>query len=152
MKWNETTASQCRYGDIAARIWGDAEILWEDSDAGYQGHATIVARMPDGRYCFYEWWYGSCACCDDWEARDLSDDEIEQEMRETAVWFDNEKEFSKFLDMIASGRYDYYRASRRPDMEVLQMIDLLCGGTVDRLNRMVKDIKERRQNNANRIP
>lgn len=36
MKWEETIASQCRYGDIATRIWKDWNILWEDSTCDYQ--------------------------------------------------------------------------------------------------------------------
>lgn len=41
MKWNETTANECRYGEVAERIWGTSEILWEQSYADYQGEAAI---------------------------------------------------------------------------------------------------------------
>lgn len=54
MKWNKTRASQCRYGRVAKKIWGDWEIVWEDSEANYQGHATILAKKKN-RYSFYEW-------------------------------------------------------------------------------------------------
>ena len=32
MKYSETIASKCRYGDVAERIFGEAEILWEHSE------------------------------------------------------------------------------------------------------------------------
>src|ERR1700739_419908 len=60
--WSETIASQCRYGDVAESIWGDWDIIWEDSEADYQGHASILARK-NNRYSFYEWYYGSCSGC-----------------------------------------------------------------------------------------
>jgi hypothetical protein len=41
--------------------------------------------MPDGTFAHYEWNYGSCSYCDDWECRDLSEDQIEQEMRRDTV-------------------------------------------------------------------
>lgn len=83
MKWNETEASKCRYGWIAGNIFGEAEILWESSYADYQGNADIFALMPDGTFVHYEWTYGSCSGCDEWEDRGLTDEEIEKEMRDT---------------------------------------------------------------------
>ena len=38
MKFDETTASQCRYGNVLERVFGDWDIVWEDSEADYQGH------------------------------------------------------------------------------------------------------------------
>jgi hypothetical protein len=89
MEWHETIASKCRYGDIAKKIWEDWNILWEDSEDDYQGHATILAE-GGGKYSFYEWWYGSCSGCDTWEAANMSDEDVEKEMRDTAIWFDSE--------------------------------------------------------------
>jgi len=99
MKWAETTANKCRYGDVAATIWGDWDILWEDSESDYQGHATILAAK-DGRYCFYEWWYGSCSGCDGWESDGLTDEQIVAEMRDTALWLDDEAMLRNWLDML----------------------------------------------------
>jgi hypothetical protein len=98
MKWYETTASNCRYGDVAECVFGDAEIIWEHSEDSFQGSANILAYFPDtGKFAHYEWTYGSCCVCDEWEARRLSDDEIEQEMRDSAVWFDDVETLKRYL-------------------------------------------------------
>ena len=49
MRWEDTVACRCRYGNQAGEIFKDAEIIWEDSMDDYQGYATILAQMPDGR-------------------------------------------------------------------------------------------------------
>ena len=60
MKWDLTVASHCRYGEEAQDLWGDWDIVWEDSEDNYQGHAKILATK-DGRWAYYEWNYGSCS-------------------------------------------------------------------------------------------
>jgi len=79
MKWCKTIANSCRYGDVASEIWGDWDIIWEDSENDYQGHASFIAEK-NGKYCFYEWSYGSCSGCDTWEAAGLTDKQVEQEV------------------------------------------------------------------------
>lgn len=82
MRWQETVASRCRYGDVAERIFGESEIIWEDSEDDYQGRANILAYMPDKTFIHYMWTYGSCSGCDKWEAAfDSNKDKVEQEMR-----------------------------------------------------------------------
>jgi hypothetical protein len=130
--WNETIASGCRYGKIAGRIWGDWEIIWEDSEADYQGHASILARK-DGKYSFYEWWYGSCSGCDGWEAQNASDADIEKEMRETAIWFDNLDELRKWAEML-EGKTPISNASMERGGGLAFGIDFLSSGLIDRLN------------------
>lgn len=133
MKWNETTAKDCRYGEIAENIFGDAKILWEDSEADYQGHATIIAEMTDGTFAFYEWWYGSCSGCDDWESRGLNDDQIEAEMREHMVTFDDLPTLRRFLCGDPEDKFD---VSRKYDTGgLVGMIDILSGGTLNRFER-----------------
>lgn len=102
MKWDETEASLCKYANIAERIWGKSDIVWEHSDATpVDGYATILALMPDNKWCFYKWDYGSCLACDEWESRGLTDQEIEKEMLANSIfmteesmtnWFDIENE------------------------------------------------------------
>ena len=99
MKWSETTASKCRYGDVAERIWGDWNILWENSEDDYQGYAQILAEK-DGIYCFYEWSYGSCSGYDTWESEDLNAEQIITEMRETALWLSNKEKLKAWLGML----------------------------------------------------
>ena len=81
MKYQDTIAATCRYGDCLGEILKDADIVWEDSLADYQGSVDILASMPDGTFVHYEYSYGSCSGCDDWEARSLSDSQIVEEMR-----------------------------------------------------------------------
>ena len=131
MKWNETTAASCRYGDIAEMVWGDWNIIWEDSEADYQGHASIVAEK-DGKFSFYEWWYGSCPGCDGWEADGSSDEEIEQEMRETAIWLDSKEEMLKWLDMLEGNALSNYSMERGGALA--DGIDILSGSLLKRIN------------------
>ena len=129
MKWDETIASRCRYGHIAERIWGDANVVWEDSELGYAGHATILAHTPDGQWWFYEWFYGSCSGCDTWENAELSDDEIETEMRDQSAVFDDGDDMLLFL----SNREPVITESREFDTGgLIGMLDILCGDTCER--------------------
>src|SRR5689334_16344805 len=108
MKFLNSVAVSCRYGDIAARIWEGWELVWEHSEADYQGFASFVAKHEDGRYVFYEWTYGSCSGCDGWEAAELTEEQIEDEMRQEAMWFRNSLEFMIWLEMLdeTKSRFD----------------------------------------------
>jgi hypothetical protein len=134
MKYSETIASQCRYGDIAANIWGDWDILWESSEDDYQGYASILAKK-DNKYCFYEWHYGSCSGCDTWEAEGFGDEDVEKEMRETAMWFDSKDELKIWLDMLVGNPI-----SNHSDGGIAGMIDILSGGIRDRVNAIRKEL------------
>jgi len=99
-----SVAATCRYGDIATSIWHSWTLLWEDSEADYQGHARfLVARKSDftaTRYCYYSWTYGSCSGCDDWEARELDFWQIANEMEEDALWFDSKEDVLRWVVML----------------------------------------------------
>lgn len=139
MKWNETIASQCRYGEVAQNIWGDADIIWEDSEADYQGHATILAKTPDGKFWLYEWFYGSCSGCDSWEAAEMTDEQIEAEMRDQSAVFDDAEEMLLFL----SNRQPVVTESREYDTGGLAgMLDVLCGDTCERHQSAYDAMKE----------
>ena len=97
MKFNETVASKCRYGDNAENIWGDWNVLWEDSEDDWQGHAAFLAEK-DGKYVYYYWSYGSCSGCDNWESEGLNTEQIEKEMLKEATFFDNIKQYKKFAE------------------------------------------------------
>lgn len=103
MQWDQTTASECRYGDVAGRIFGDAEVIWEHSENDYQGFANVLVRMPDGRFGHYEWTYGSCSGCDEWEDLPGGDDEVERIMREAVAWFDDEATLRRYLHLEDEG-------------------------------------------------
>jgi hypothetical protein len=103
MKFEDTIAYTCRYGEIANEVWGDWDILWEDSEADYQGHAKIFATK-DGKYSYYEWWYGSCSGCDTWEAADLGDEAIEAEMKDTALWFKDRAQLKIWINSLLKSK------------------------------------------------
>ena len=139
MKFQDTVAYECRYGDIAERIWGDWNVLWEDSDDDYQGHASILAEK-DGKYCWYEWWYGSCPGSDTWEAANLTEDEIETEMRNTALWLDSKEELTTWLDMCQKEQIPTPGGT----LGYTYALDLFAGRDLHRFNKMRVAIMERR--------
>ena len=138
MKWNETIASTCRYGEIAGIIWGGWEIIWEDSESDYQGHASILAKKGN-RYSFYEWWYSSCSGCDGWEADGKDDAAIEKEMRDTAIWFSSKKELKRWLEMLDS-KDPRSNTNMSRGGALAFGIDALSGGLLDRINAIRKEL------------
>lgn len=104
MKWDETTASACRYGDVAGTVFGDADIIWENSEADWQGYANILGVFDDSKVVYYEWTYGSCSICDEWEARNLTETEIAQEMTTDAEWFNSIEEALKYFSCPDTAR------------------------------------------------
>lgn len=137
MRWDETTASQCRYGEVAERIFRDAEIVWEHSEADYQGSANILARMPDGAFVHYEWTYGSCSGCDEWEARDLDDDAIEAEMRGAMAVLADEATCARYLRL--EGEFDHASfptANSPQNGSIPGMLRYLGGGAGDEFRAM----------------
>ncbi len=137
MKWLETTADKCRYGEIARVIFGDWEILWEDSEANYQGHASILAKK-DNQYAFYEWWYGSCSGCDGWEADDATDAQIEKEMRDTTIWFESKQELKNWLDRLDGNPRSNTNMDRGGALAF--GLDFLSGGLLGRINAIRKEL------------
>lgn len=103
MNWDQTIASKCRYGRTAGRLFENAEVIWEHSEADWQGFANVFAKLPDGRFCHYEWTYGSCSGCDEWESRGLSGNDVEKEMRRSAAYFDNADQVRSYLKL--EGKY-----------------------------------------------
>ena len=135
--YSKTVASTCRYGEVAERLWGEWEILWEDSDADYQGHASILAKKGN-KYAFYEWWYGSCSGCDGWEADGKDGDAIEKEMRDTALWFDSKKQLKTWLDMLNGDPRS--NASMERGGALAYGLDALGCGLRDRINAIRKEL------------
>ena len=94
----DSTAAECRYGSAALDAFGpDSEVIWEASEADYQGSANILVRTTGGRFAHFEWTYGSCSGCDEWESRGLDYAEVATIMRDTAAWFDDEATLTRYL-------------------------------------------------------
>ena len=101
MKFENTVARECRYGDILGCLIGCAEVIWEKSVSGYQGDVSILWKV-DGEFYFYGYSYGSCSSCDEWEHRKLTDTEILSEMGRGVICLDNIEQavayFKRFED------------------------------------------------------
>lgn len=106
MKFKDTIAASCRYGDVAEKVWEDWDVLCELSEADYQGFASFIATK-EKRYVFYEWHYGSCSGCDEWEDRGLSDEQIAAEMRRDAIEFTDAEKLVKWLKSLPPDRIPY---------------------------------------------
>lgn len=85
---------QARYADNLENVinfLNGEKVLRIEFESDYQGFVDIDVLLKDGRIFSYKYDYGSCSGCDDWEARELDDNEIENEMKEAATFFDNIK-------------------------------------------------------------
>lgn len=90
----------CRYGDCALALLEGHEILAFAGEAEYQGSAAVIARLEKGNaelYVLLQWDWGSCSGCDDWEQRDLSNEEIVEEMRNSLALFESREQLDAFL-------------------------------------------------------
>ena len=70
---------QCRYADdldiLIESLGGYKRVLRLDYEADYSGHVDVDLELNDGRIFSYQYWYGSCSGCDDWEA-DFDSDSV----------------------------------------------------------------------------
>jgi len=72
-------------------------ILRFEFEADYQGFVDIDVLLLDGRVFSYKYSYGSCSGCDEWESRDLSDDDIMDEMHKDASFYISIQSYLKYL-------------------------------------------------------
>jgi hypothetical protein len=136
-------ASTCRYGSIAEEIWGDWNLLWEDSEADYQGHASFLVKKGN-KYVFYEWHYGSCSGCDGWEAADATNEEIAAEMQERAAVFNSKKELKGWLEMLEGRNPEVKDPRSQASMDegggLAFAIDWMSGGLRSRINAIRAEV------------
>lgn len=99
MRWDETIASRCRYGDIIGKVFDGCDVIWEHSEDDYQGTANVLLQMPDGRYGHYCWTYGSCSGCDEWEANRFTDKQIQEEVKKTTAWLKDKETLLRYLHL-----------------------------------------------------
>lgn len=96
----DSVAVNCRYGDLLVKAFGpDSELIWECSEENWQGEVNILIRLADeeDKFVFYSYYYGSCAGCDEWESRQLSDEKIIFEMIGESINFNSRDELEKYL-------------------------------------------------------
>lgn len=96
----------CRYGEVLEGLIGEySEILLYFGCADYQGDVA-VGWEDENKYYFYEYSYGSCSGCDEWESRSLSSLEIAKEMMEGTVKFENKKQAFEFFNNYKRYEHD----------------------------------------------
>lgn len=80
-----------RYSDILRELLGDLggiAVLRESFEDEYQGFVDVDILLEYDIIFSYNYSYGSCSTCDEWEKRDLSDSEIKDIMKSEATFFD----------------------------------------------------------------
>jgi hypothetical protein len=98
--WENTIASQCRWSEYGKELIGDWAILWEDSEADYQGHARVLA-YKQGKIRYLEWYYGSCSGCDMYE--EMKEEDIRKAFEtDNMIEFKNIDAFCEWLKMLKS--------------------------------------------------
>lgn len=134
MNLTDSIAAQCRYGDDAIAVFGaDAEVIFEASEADYQGSANILVRMADGRFAHFEWTYGSCSGCDEWESSEV---DVEQVMRDTAVYFDDAATLTRYLTGDVDPDQRYPRDQSPMAGSIPGMLRYLTGGIASEFEQM----------------
>lgn len=100
MKINLTELTDnARYSDNLDELLHDLKvkkILDLKYESDYQGFVDVSALLKDGRVFSYLYYYGSCSGCDEWEAENLTDDEIKAEMKRGATYFKSVDTYNKF--------------------------------------------------------
>lgn len=137
-KFSDGDSVRCRYGSIAEGVWGDWDLIWEDAEVDYQGHASFLVKKGN-KYVFYEWHYGSCSGCDGWEAADATNEEIAQEMQERAAVFNSKKELKGWLNML-EGKDPRSNASMDEGGGLAFAVDIFSGGPRNRINAIRKEL------------
>lgn len=103
--FEHTVAYQARYGDIIAESFPNCDVIWEESEADYQGSCSVILEMENKTFAHVEWSYGSCSGCDDWENRNLNDDQIRAEVLQShTAYFDNLKTLQNYVLDLKSYR------------------------------------------------
>lgn len=96
-KFEESESAQCRWSEYAAELIGGWDVVWEDAEVDYQGHANILAC--DGKkFMLIEWSYGSCSGCDGWE--DLSDADVREDFGKCAMEFSSVEILLNYIESL----------------------------------------------------
>lgn len=133
MRLAESVAAEARWGDVAVEVFGsDAEVIWEASTADYQGSCNVLLRLTDGRFAHYEWTYGSCSGCDEWEGMEA---DVPRIMRDTAVYFDDVATLARYLRLEDKDQR-YPTANSPTNGSIPGMVRLLFGGIGDEFREM----------------
>jgi hypothetical protein len=100
VSFGESKAAECRWSQYAEELFSDWEIIWDESEANYQGTVRFLARK-DGKFAYLNYSYGSCSGCDSWE--DMPEDKVRADMKNLAEYFESAAELKKFADQVNYG-------------------------------------------------
>lgn len=93
-----------RYTDnlksVIEKLGGGVEFLRKEYEADYQGSVDVDILLNDGRVFSYYYGYGSCSGCDEWEARELSDEEIEAVILQECTIFDTRESYEQWRENV----------------------------------------------------
>lgn len=96
-----------RYGEILIELLTELnaiEVLNLKYENDYQGFVDISALLSDGRVFSFLYYYGSCNGCDDWESRELNNEQVKDEMKQHATFFDNIEQYKHWQTMCAASK------------------------------------------------
>ena len=79
---------------------GAKKLLRKVYESDYQGYVDVDVLLEDGRVYSYYYSYGSCAGCDEWDNRDLNNEQIEEIMINEATIFDNMEQYEAYRAKI----------------------------------------------------
>jgi len=103
MTINEKLAiiSRCLYAECAFPLLAGHEVLACEGEEDWQGSARILAKRTTAEgfyeYLFLTWDWGSCEVCDDWQGRNLTAEQITEEMRRSLALFETKEQTIAFL-------------------------------------------------------
>lgn len=85
---------------VIKKLGGGVEFLRKEYESGYQGEVDVDILLSDGRVFSYFYRYGSCYGCDEWEARELFDEEIEAVMLQECTIFDTRESYEQWRENV----------------------------------------------------
>jgi hypothetical protein len=92
---------ECRYGGEVHELFKDWTVLLDQSVSDYQGNVTVLFRERDhwaSKFCYVDFYYGSCSGCDEWEDRQLTSEQIKEEITKNSLWFSNRGEIMRYIE------------------------------------------------------
>jgi len=88
-----------RYSEILEEVITElsaVKVLREDFEDFYQGFVDVDVLLKDGKVFSYNYSYGSCSVCDEWESRELTDEEIKIIMKTESTIFDDIEQYNEW--------------------------------------------------------
>ncbi len=101
MKFSDSVSAKCRWSEYTEELFGDWDIIWEESEADYQGKVNLLAHK-EGKFAYFSYEYGSCGGCDPWE--DMPEEKIRAYFAKMIEHFEDVQALQKFADKVHYGK------------------------------------------------